>query len=227
VLYCTCFGPCLQDLEKGVSAISVSQKRCCSALQQLPSSLKVRVVDFLAPCFFFRKRGAEFALDELPLEGLCPDLFFHIYPQYLSLLYDGRPLNHARDSNESVIRCPGTGGKTIWRVRSAQLWLGPFINLTEKLFRLIGMPRDLFNKKIVMELLKTEGTCPRGYSGNLVFTFNQYSHIWKRRCFCPALFYTVYPFLTTLGVKATHDKSTLRIQCPSDDNTIQIEIDLP
>lgn len=203
----------------------MSQKRCCSVLQQAPSSLRVRVVDFGAPCLFFRKRGEEFAVDELIPEGVCPDLFFHIYPQYLSLLYDGQPLNARTGSREAVVCCPGIEGKTVWRVQKVRLLLSPLINLAEKFFRLIGMPKDLFDKKIVIDLLKTEGTCPRGYSGNVVFSFNQLSPLWKRRYFCPALFYTVYPFLVATAGKAMREESMLRVQCPADGSAIVIEID--
>jgi uncharacterized repeat protein (TIGR04076 family) len=188
----------------------ILQKNYCSNLSKTLSSLRVRVVDFKAPCLFFRKRGEEFGLNELTPEGICPDLFFHLYPQYLTLLYDGSP-------SETTICCPGTKGKTVWRIRKKPLILAPLLNLAENFFRLIGHPKDLIDKKIIIELLKSEGICPKGYKGKITFSFNHYSHLFGSRYFCPALFYTLYPFLDS-GAK------NLRLQCPAENSAIVVEL---
>lgn len=194
------------------------QKRCCSNLQQPPSTLRVRVVDFKAPCLFYREKGEEFTLDELVPEGICPDLFFQIYPQYLSLLYDGKKSN-----NKMILQCPGNVSKTYWNITTKALLLSPIINLARLFFRLIGRPKDIIDKKIIIYLESVEGTCPRGYSGKVKISFNQYSHLWKRRFFCPAVFYTIYPFLISV-VNNNMKKEPLLIRCPADNASILFEL---
>lgn len=195
---------------------------CCSTLKDAPPSLRIRVVDFKNPCLFYRKKGEEFQLREAMPEGVCPDLFFHIYPQYLSLIYDGKPLTN--EGNSSVLlRCPGTTGKTYWEVRGKKLVLSPLINLAERFFRKIGMPKDFIDKKIVISLKKVEGNCPRGYSKPVSFSFNQYSHLWGRRFFCPAVFYTLYPFIKSF-VAHPEGGGHAVIQCPADNSSISFTI---
>lgn len=195
----------------------MKRERCCSVLKDAPPSLKVKVVDFKSPCLFYRKKGEEFLLDEIIPEGMCPDLFFQIYPQYLSLLYDGKALN-TEGRGAAIVKCPGATGKTYWRVGRKKLLLSPMINLAEKLFRLIGMPKDFIDKKIVVTLQGVEGECPKEYSRPLSFSFNQYSHLWGRRFFCPAVFYTLYPFLKAFVADPAVESSTF--QCPADNSSI-------
>ncbi len=195
----------------------MSKKERCSAFCQISPPFKIKVVDFKAPCLFFRRRGEEFKSWEIVPEGICPALFFHLYPQYLSLLYNGKP-------GERIVHCPGTGGKTIWRVGRQKLLIYPFLNLSEKFFRLIGQPKDLVDKKIIIEFLKSEGSCPKGYSKKTSFSFNHYRHLYKKRYFCPALFYTLYPHLIKPEGEISPKTKKLRLQCPSQKSAIVVEI---
>lgn len=194
------------------------QKRCCSDLKQSPSTLKVRVVDFKAPCLFYRKKGEEFTIDELVPEGVCPDLFFQIYSQYLSLLYDGKIY-----SKNIMLQCLGNDAKTYWSITTKTMLLSPIINLARLFFRLVGRPKDLIDKKIIIDLKGNEGECPMGYSEKVKISFNQYSHLWKRRFFCPAVFYTIYPFLIAL-INDNNKKEPLLIRCPADNTSILFEL---
>jgi hypothetical protein len=189
---------------------------CCSSLNGKSNSLKIKVKGFCNSCFFYRKCNEEFGLTELVPEGVCPDLFSQIYPQYLSLLYDGKP--PAKDIDTSLI-CPGNKAKTYWRIKSRKLWLSFFINLADKIFRILGQPKDLFDRKIEIEMIGSDGECPCGYKGNIKFSFNQYSHIWGRRFFCPAVFYTLYPFLISIK-----PQEKISLQCPADYTSIIFEI---
>lgn len=204
----------------------MAQRICCSTLQQIALSVKVRVIDFRTPCFFYRSRGEEFSFGEMVPKEICPDLFFHIYPQYLSVLYGGQLCNIKKELREAVVHCPGTEGKTVWRIRGEKLLLSPIINLASKFLKLVGKPKDLFDKKIIIELLETEGVCPRGYMGKVAFSFNQYSHLWGGRFFCPAVFYTIYPFLIAESVQVGNEESLLpiHIQCPADSASIVFEV---
>jgi len=189
---------------------------CCSSLNDKTSSLKVKIKTFSNSCFFCRKCNEEFGLAELVPEGVCPDLFYQIYPQYLSLLYNGKSFN----KNENIILiCPGIKAKTYWRIKSRKFWLSIFINIADKIFRALGQPKDLFNSKVEIELIKTDGKCPRGYKDRIKFSFNQYSHIWGRRFFCPAVFYTLYPFMISIKPGAK-----VLLQCPADYTSIVFEI---
>ncbi|MEW6609199.1 MAG: hypothetical protein AB1414_17440 [bacterium] len=193
---------------------------CCSLLNDTAESLKVQVCDFKHTCFFCRTRGEKFSIHEMVPEGMCPDLFFQIYPQYLGLLYDGCPGLEKGKLREALLYCPGNKAKTLlWRITSKKLPLSLVINIADKIFRFIGKPKDLFDRKIVLELIDTKGVCPRGYQGKVKFVFNQYSHIWGRRFFCPAVFYTLYPFLL-----ANEQKGHIQIQCPADYTSIVFEI---
>ncbi len=174
----------------------------------------MKVAAFRNSCFFCRKCGEEFGLKEMVPAGFCPDLFFQIYPVYLSLLYNGKP-----GKDMVLISCPGNGAKTYWRIRAKKLWVSWLINIADKIFRAIGQPKDFFDSKVVAELVKTEGFCPRGYKGKIKFSFNQYSHLWGRRFFCPAVFYTLYPFLVS-----SQKQDEVSLQCPADYTSIVFKI---
>jgi len=187
---------------------------CCSAINEKAQNLKVKVKAFKNSCFFCRKCGREFNLEQMVPSGVCPDLFFQIYPQYLSLLYGGKP-----DNGQVTLVCPGTHAKTFWSIKAKKFWFSPVINIVDKLCRFLGQPKDLFDRAVVITLLKTEGMCPRGYQGKIKFSFNQYSHLWTGRFFCPAVFYTLYPFLT-----ARQNEENVCVQCPADYTSIIFEI---
>lgn len=188
----------------------------CSCLSSKTATMKVSVAKFNASCFFCRKCGEEFSLEELVPERVCPDLFFQIYPQYLSLLYNGKP-----DGKSAVeLSCPGTEGKTYWRLSARPQLLSPFINIANWFFHMIGKPKDAFDRKIVLELLRVEGHCPRQYRPGLKLVFNQYSHLWGRRFFCPAVFYTLYPLMLSWR----GEKEKISARCPADYTSIVFEI---
>ncbi|MDD5109193.1 MAG: hypothetical protein PHC29_06800 [Candidatus Omnitrophica bacterium] len=193
----------------------MGQNICCSVLNQRVDTLKVRVKNFRNPCFFYRKCQEEFNIINMVPEGVCPDLFFGIYPQYLSLLYGGK----SKTKGQLVLSCPGTKGKTFWVIKARKLFFWPLVNLADGLFRFIGRPKDLFDSCVEIELLRVEGICPAGYSGKVKFSFNQYSHLWGRRYFCPAVFYTLYPFLIS-----NNKQDGLLLQCPADYTSITFEI---
>ena len=186
---------------------------CCSRLKDL-DAVKISVDGFKNSCFFCRKCGEKFSLEELIPWGVCPDLFFQIYPSYLSAFYGGK------DTDGAVLSCPGKTGKTYWRLRSRKLFLSPLINLAGWIFRLLGKPKDLFDSYIEIEMIETKGDCPRGYVKGQKFYFNQYSHIWGHRFFCPAVFYTLYPFLVNYV-----PGSPVLVQCPADYTSIIFKID--
>ena len=192
-------------------------KNCCSSLSPLPASLRIKVVSFKASCLFFKKLNQEFTLSQITPHGICPDLFYHLYPQYLSLLYNGKV------NQPLVVECPVH--HTQWIVNTKKFIISPIINIISQLLKLTGIHKDFIDKTITIETLKTSLGCPNSHPIRTKFTFNQYSCLLGREFFCPAVFYTLYPILASISKNPDIvKKSPIKFQCPADNTSITFEI---
>ncbi|MEO5378184.1 MAG: hypothetical protein H7832_10450 [Magnetococcus sp. DMHC-6] len=196
---------------------------CCSGILSDDQQVTIKLESFRKPCWFYRKEGMTFANHELIPDGICPDLFFFVYPHYLSMLYDGQGLNQ---SNAVTITCPGDRGFTTWRITAPRLPFWPIIELAEKFFRWLGSPKDIYSRMIVMEWIEGSGMCPHGYRPGAKHRFNQYAMLFlHKHKFCPSVFYTLYPLLRKATVPDLLLKQT--IQCPSDISALIFSVSTP
>jgi len=172
----------------------------------------VCVEGFKAPCLFYKRKGEAFSLKEMLPKGLCPDLFFQIYPQYLSLLYGGQ---RPQTSGVFIHRCQD-GSTYQCRIYKKKFFLAGLIDLIWTVFAWCGEHKDLVNGKIIIECAKSTDAKAACCSAGKDFSFNHYAPLWGQRFFCPAVYYTMYPFLQCGGAPV--------FQCPADNAAITFKI---
>lgn len=188
----------------------------CSILDKLPSSLKIKVIGFKEPCLFFKKIGQSIQLKDITPGNICPDLFYLSYPQYLCSLYNNKKISFD-------ISCPPQ--KTKWKLTSKKLPFSLFIDLIYKFLKFFNIYKDLVNKKITLECIYSND-CPKSYTPPNQYNFNHYYPLFGKQFFCPAVFYTLYPFLVDIALHPRNQKFPLIIQCPADNASITFEITL-
>lgn len=143
--------------------------------------------------------------EEILPAGICPWLYFAIYPYCLGLLYGARfTFNEAGDSDAC---CPAAEGVDVI-VRRRQ-GTGPFDP---------GIAADM--KFVVFaEITKVHDFCPSGHSEGDRFIFPS---CLKEKFACPAVFHAAFPLLETEPPSCIDSR---RFRCPDTKQPIHFKLE--
>ena len=189
----------------------------CSCLGTERLIKGVTLEGFTAPCMFHKRIGERRDYPGLLPDGICPDLLYLIYPQYLSLLYGG-----LRGTAPLAFQCPGGGAVTSWRLSLERYWFAPALGWANRLLRWLGQPKDFIQGRIVLRLEQGHPDCPWGYRSAKVHVVDQYREAWRGALFCPAVFYGLYPYLAS----GPSPSGPACARCPADNTCISFKAEL-
>jgi uncharacterized repeat protein (TIGR04076 family) len=172
----------------------------------------IETVGWKRTCKYHKRKGQRFASERLLPYGMCPFAYHSAYPSALSLLYGGL----CRKKPSVELWCPGHKNAIRMRVSASKRPLAAVFNLAEKAFRLLGIPQDMIDNNVKIEVIGAEGECPQGIAAGQSFDFNTSD----RRELCPASFYGLLAFIVS-GKGGT-------MRCPSEACAIRYRIkDVP
>lgn len=152
---------------------------------------EVVVSQYDSSCWYFRRRGGRFAVDDLVPEGICADAFYQIYPHFLALLYDGES-SPGRRGNRIKARC--AHGELEWELSTRPYWFSALLKFGEWLARRVQIPYDFVDKKVFVRSVR------KGCTGRKVEAILDHMAVpFTSGVFCPAAFFQMYPLLKAFG----------------------------
>lgn len=169
------------------------------------TNIKVELDSYTIRCKYHKKyRKNKYDFYNIAPKGLCPDLFYTIYPHCLALLYDAKV--------DTVLYCPNPEADIKIKIKVKPMVLKQLLNKTEKLARKYWRPLSLTDKRIIIEVINGNN-CPRNHKPNQKFEFNIgfFSEL------CPAGFHSIYPFVFLMARKKL---KTAYVGCPDAKNKI-------
>lgn len=176
----------------------------------------VKVVGWKRSCRYHRKIGQILNFENIVPKDFCIFAYHSVYSYILSLLYDGK----VRNNNGLVkVFCPGTDSYICMDIQTKKRKFVGVYNLAEKCFRMIGMPQDIIDKEVDINVSDVKGVCPKNIKKGSVFKFN----IADQLELCPASFNTMLPFIMS---KLGNSKKNIMVQCPSEACKIKYKIDI-
>lgn len=190
-------------------------KDTCSLYQPKHDRIILKTASFKRSCRYHRKQGQNYQADDLLPKGFCPRAYAKIYPYALALLYNPQ-------LKSEIVICPNKNFQVKFLL-SSTFTLPPFIRKLKKfsLFCLnkVGWATEFPDKKISIEVKRTDNRCPKGFANGDTFTFN----IWRRKELCPASFYAMYPFYLLGSIPSFHcpDPQGVSYETPKGDFSCQ------
>jgi uncharacterized repeat protein (TIGR04076 family) len=184
-------------------------------LNQL-DNLAINVISHSKLCRYYQKPGLNIMLENLAPASFCLPVYFAAYPTALSLLYDGNNFESLNQEKISIFDCPCEQNNVKIQVGTKKNIFSYFLNLLEKILRFLGWPKDVLDKSINFQAVSLASGCPKKLQPGQITEFNLHN----ARELCPAVFYTIFPFLPMLSDKIfpywTKDKkeTELDLQCP-------------
>lgn len=178
-------------------------------------SLSLTVVSHNRRCRYYQKPARAISFDKFTPARFCVSAYYVVYPYALSLLYDGmRSQKTWREEATVLFSCPNNSDCIQMQVTAKRNIFSPFLSFLEKALRSLGRPRDVLDKSIEIKVVRLQGSCPRNLTVGRIAQFN----LFNRKELCPALFYTLFPYLVLLDRKMLpywgRDKSSIDIHCP-------------
>lgn len=167
-----------------------------SVCQIKPDSIFLKTAPFKRSCRYHRKQGQTYKEDNLIPRNFCPQAYAKIYPQAFSILY-------GPDLKSEKILCPNKKFPVEFSLTST--YSLPSVVRRLKRFSLsflnkIGVATEFPEKKISIEVKKTNKKCPKNFKTGDTFTFN----IWRKNELCPASFYAMFPFYLKGSIPSFH-----------------------
>lgn len=169
-------------------------KHCIDDLE-----FKIKIADIETKCKYHKRKGIIYSSSSLSPKGMCRELFYAIYPECLSVLYNGLPVRgrlRKKGMQETIAICPAPEGIKV-RIRSEEIFPPAFRilkELIEELCKKFYRAFDAPFRRVFIEVIQTNFNCPKNYKLGDIFMFN----INKKDELCPAGFFTLYPYLRLL-----------------------------
>jgi len=198
-----------------IFGLDLGEETACAAAcaaNNIPETA-VEILRHSPQCRYYQKPGPV-KWQQLVPPGFCLSAYAQGYPYALSLLYDGKNFAELGKEQGTTLLCPNAAAPISFQVRTRHHLLSWPLNILEKLLRRMGWPRDVIDKLVVFAIVPPPKPCPMNLRAGQKFFFNIYN-----RCeVCPAVFYTVFPFMLMLKQGAmpywTKDRKSLDLHCP-------------
>ena len=136
-------------------------------------------------CGYCRRGNETHTRDELIPQGFCIDAYYAVYPYLLALLYDAR----FQEKKRIIVKCPNPDNPARIEISFRPKKMKAILNLIEKISRKLGHPKDAIDKVMAIKVIDAGASCHLR-KGDLAWV-----KIPNMREFCPASFFSLYPFL--------------------------------
>ncbi|MCU0666395.1 MAG: TIGR04076 family protein [Candidatus Omnitrophica bacterium] len=171
-----------------------------------PGDIRLEILRFSNSCRYYQKPG-NVKWSDLSPEGFCLSCYAQGYPDALGLLYQGK-------NKEFNLSCFRKNDPINFRVFSKEHFLSLPLRLIEKALRLVGFPSDVIDRVVLFRVSVSEKNCPQKLEKGKVSLFN----IYNRRKACPAVSYTLFPFLAMAKENIfpywAEENKILDVHCP-------------
>lgn len=162
-------------------------------------------------CGYCKSGKERYGVGSLLPAGFCPDAYYAAYPYFLALLYDAR-IAEFGSGKEVEVNCPAPQDPSILKVHFRNKKLKPLLNILEKAFRALGMPKDAIDKVMMVEVVHAGANCRLKEKQSIEIKVPDTHQL------CPASYFSVYP-LAFLSAKG-HCKA-IKFSCPDPETCIE------